>query len=78
MGVSLGVVVVALELVPPPKGCPAAIFPKVILNNRDMVSLSNHVPVRDIIDRVKLKLRPEVFGPSAPRCLSQDYRFDVP
>ena len=63
---------------PPSKGCPAAILPKVILNNRDMVSLSNHIPVQDAIDQIKPGLRPEVFGPSAPRCLGQDYRFDVP
>ena len=48
---------------PPSKGCPAAILPKVILNSRDMVSLSNHIPVRDAINWIKPGLRLEVFGP---------------
>ena len=63
----------------PPKGYLAAIFPKAILGSQDMVSLSNHVPVWDAIDRAKPKLRPEVSKPrlQAQRALGQELQHEA-
>ena len=57
----------ALELIPPPKGCSAVIFPKAMLGSQDMVPPSNHIPLQAAFDRGKPRLAPKV-------CPGQDYK----
>ena len=63
MDVLLGVVVVALELVPTFERMFSNDTPQGYIGQPRHVSPSNHVPVKDANDLVKPGLRPEEFGP---------------
>ena len=79
MDVSLGVVVVALELVPISKRMFGSDTPQGHTGQLRHVTPSNHVPIQDAIDQAKLEVLLKEYGPRlrVRRTLDQELRHEA-